>query len=181
MDDHLLQELDLLGELHLQPQRDALRVKAKPEAAEYREVLTYEFPERKLDTATVALKWENLAVPFTITVDNPNDLYFENLSRELRSSPGFVWQNWLAAAQFTMASKTHLDTGLKWAQQATNPAFAGWRTSPPSHPGRPRNRERQGRRGREDHGSRLKDPTAQPMDLHLYGRRLLAAKSRRRR
>src|ERR1700709_223259 len=86
------------GSFFYDAQEDALRVKVKPEASDYREVLTYDFPERRPDTATVALKWENLAVPFTITVDNPAQLYVENLRRELRSSAGFGWQGWLAAA-----------------------------------------------------------------------------------
>ena len=59
------------GSFFYDAKEDALRVKVKPEPSEYHEVLTYDFPERKIDTATVALRWENLSVPLTLTVDNP--------------------------------------------------------------------------------------------------------------
>jgi len=165
------------GSFTYDPKEDALRVKAKPEAAEYHEVLTYEFPERKQDTATVALKWENLAVPFTITVDNPNDLYVENLRRELRSSPGFVWQNWLAAAQFSLANKTHLDDGLAWAKQATNPNGSGQENfNTLSTLADLEAANGQTAEAAKSMERALSHPTAQPIDLHFYGRRLLADK-----
>ena len=81
---------------------DALRVKAKPEKSEYHEWLTYEFTERTPDRATAALKWEDLQVPFTIAVDDTASLYMDNLRSELRSSPGFSWQNWHAAARYCL-------------------------------------------------------------------------------
>src|SRR5437016_11112390 len=43
------------GSFFYDPAEDALRVKAKPEKAEYREVLTFDFTERKDDHATVAM------------------------------------------------------------------------------------------------------------------------------
>ena len=165
------------GSFFYDAKEDALRVKAKPETAEYREVLTYEFPERKLDTATVAMKWENLALPWTITVDNPNDLYVENLRRELRSSPGFAWQNRLAAAQFSLTNKTHLEDGLAWAKQAANPANGGQENFNTLST----IADLEAANGHAAEAAKTMDralshSTAQPMDLHLYGRQLLAQK-----
>jgi len=165
------------GSFSYDPKEDALRVKAKPEAAEYHEVLTYEFPERKLDTATVALKWENLAVPFTLTVEHPYDLYVENLRRELRSSPGFTSQNWLAAAQFSLANKTHLDDGLAWAKQAMDPNFGGQESfNTLSTLADLEAANGQTADAAKTMSRALSHPSAQPMDFHLYGRRLLAEK-----
>ncbi|HUP46811.1 MAG TPA: DUF2911 domain-containing protein [Thermoanaerobaculia bacterium] len=45
---------------------DALRISAKPERAEFREWMQFEIPEMTTDTAKVVLRWENLAVPFTV-------------------------------------------------------------------------------------------------------------------
>ncbi|HEV7515591.1 MAG TPA: DUF2911 domain-containing protein, partial [Thermoanaerobaculia bacterium] len=109
------------GSFFYDPKEDALRVKVKPEPAEYREVLTYDFPERKMDTATVALRWENLSVPFTLAVDNPYDLYVDNMRQELRSTGGFGWQGWLDASQFCLQHKTHLEEALGWALRSVNP------------------------------------------------------------
>src|ERR1017187_5811555 len=46
------------------PKEDVLRVTAKPAKSEYHEWLTYDFVEREPAKATVALKWEELQVPF---------------------------------------------------------------------------------------------------------------------
>src|SRR5436305_8005663 len=106
------------GSFFYDAKEDALRVKAKPEASDYHEVLAYEFPERRNDQATMALKWENLALPIAITVDNANELYVDNLRRELRSSPGFGWEGWAAAATYCVDNQTNLEEAEKWAQRA---------------------------------------------------------------
>src|SRR5688572_24477969 len=64
---------------------DALRVTAKPEKSEYHEWLTYEFTDRQADRATLALKWEELALPIQIAVPNQNELYLAAIRRDLRN------------------------------------------------------------------------------------------------
>ena len=46
--------------------KDALRVKATPATASFVEWLTFEVPMLSTDQATVSLRWENVAVPFTV-------------------------------------------------------------------------------------------------------------------
>jgi hypothetical protein len=48
---------------------DVLRIKVKPQAAEFHELLTFTFPVVTTESATVAIVWEKLAVLFTIKVD----------------------------------------------------------------------------------------------------------------
>src|SRR4051795_3368607 len=67
------------GSFFYDPAEDVLRVKAKPEKSEYNEVLTFEFPERRLDHATMALKWEDIALPVHINVPNSTDLYIAQI------------------------------------------------------------------------------------------------------
>jgi tetratricopeptide (TPR) repeat protein len=165
------------GSFFYNAKEDALRVQAKPETAEYHEVLTYEFPERRLDTATVALKWENLALPFTLKVDNANDLYVENLRRELRSSPGFGYEGWLAASQFCLQQKTHLEEGLAWAERATDRLRGGQEGFTTLL----NLADLQAANGKTAEATKTRDralghPTASPVDVHLYGRQLLAQK-----
>jgi Tfp pilus assembly protein PilF len=164
------------GSFFYDPKEDALRVKAKPEPGEYREVLTYEFPERRLDKATLALKWENLSLPLSITTD-ATQLYVENLSRELRSSPGFGWQGWVAAANYCLENKTNLEEAQTWAQRATDTTFGGQE----SFATFTLLSQLQAANGHAADAARTMDralnhPTAQPIDLHLYGRQLLAQK-----
>ncbi|MEQ1831839.1 MAG: DUF2911 domain-containing protein [Candidatus Eisenbacteria bacterium] len=113
------------GSFSYDPKEDALRVTTKPAESEYHEWLTYEFTDRQADRATCALKWEKLAVPFTIAVPNMNELYFAQIQREMRNEQSFTWVNWERAAQFCLSTRTHLDQGLVWAQGAVNTPFFG--------------------------------------------------------
>lgn len=153
---------------------DALRVKVKPKKCEYTHWLTYEFNDRKADRATVALKWENLEVPWTIAVDNVNDLYVENLRRELRSAPGFNALAWEQAARFCLRNKVNLEEGLRWAQNAISlpyigrESFSALRTLA----------DLQAANGLAVDAEKtmqkaIEHPTAGPLDLHQYGRQLL--------
>jgi tetratricopeptide (TPR) repeat protein len=112
------------GSFYYDAKDDALRIKVKPSKSEYNEYLTYEFTERKPDRATVALKWEDLQLPMTITVDNITDLHIAAIRNELRNAKGFQWQNWVAAAQYALDSKRNADA-LEFADAAVNRKFVG--------------------------------------------------------
>jgi tetratricopeptide (TPR) repeat protein len=112
------------GHYFYDAKEDALRVKVKPSKAEYNEWLTYEFTDRHPDKATVALKWEELQVPITISVDNATDLHLARIRDELRNFQGFNWQNWVAAAQYAMQVKRTNDA-LEFADAAVNRQFIG--------------------------------------------------------
>ena len=113
------------GSFFYDQNEDALRVNVKPVAHPYLHWLTYEFVERAPDHASVQLAWEDLAVPFKITVDNINDVYLAAVRRELRDSPGFQAHNWVAAAQFCLQNKINLAEGLTWADQGVHNSFFG--------------------------------------------------------
>jgi tetratricopeptide (TPR) repeat protein len=112
------------GSFFYDAREDALRVKVKPAKSEYHEYLTYEFTERKPAQATVALRWEDLELPWIITIDNPTDLYIGRIREELRNNNGFTWQNWVAAAQYALQAK-RLDDALEFADRAVNMTFVG--------------------------------------------------------
>jgi hypothetical protein len=107
------------------PKEDVLRVTAKPAKSEYREWLTYDFVEREPAKATVALKWEELQVPFTITVDDVPARWVAKMRDELRGYTGFSWENWQRAADYCLQNKINLSQALDWAQRAAGPNFAG--------------------------------------------------------
>ncbi|MGE5233969.1 MAG: DUF2911 domain-containing protein [Acidobacteriota bacterium] len=164
------------GSFYYDAKEDALRVKAKPQASPYREVLTYDFTERRDDTATVALEWEELALPLVITVDDVPGLYVENMRRELRSTAGFDWRGWEAAAQYCVQNKTHLEDGLAWAQAAVSGQNGQENFQTLSTLS-----QLQGATGKEAEAQKTMDralnhPTAGPNELHQFGRQLLAQK-----
>jgi tetratricopeptide (TPR) repeat protein len=153
---------------------DALRVAMKPEPNPYREWLTYEFTDRKPDRATVALEWEDLAVPFTITVPDVNSIYAEQIAQELRNYDGFDADTWRQAAEFYLDAKYRPDEALRLAEQAVRKPFTGEETF--------QNVSVLARaleaNGRKDEAALVMQRaltlrTAGPVDIHLYGRRLL--------
>ena len=155
---------------------DALRVKAKPAKSEYHEWLSYEFTDRKPDKATVALKWENLQVPFDVTVPNATDLWVENMRRELRSSPGFNWHGWNAAAQYALQNKTNLEQGLRWAQQAANPPLGQANFTTLTTLARLQEANGKAEDAKKTMDQALNHPTAAPFEIHAYGRQLQGEK-----
>ncbi len=113
------------GSYFYNPAEDALRVKVKPAKSDYHEYLTYEFTDRQPAQATVALKWEELQVPFTIVVEDPTALYLAGIRKDLQGSKAFDWRNYQAAAQFAVRQKTAAPEALKWAQTAVSGKFLG--------------------------------------------------------
>jgi len=164
------------GSFFYDPAEDVLRVKAKPEKAEYREVLTFDFTERKNDHATVAMKWEELAVPINITVPNAVDLYIANIRNELRTSPGFSDVAWEQAARYALDNKRPADA-LPWAEASVSGAggigrknFTNLMTLADAQEANGKTAE--AAKTREEG---MNHPSATVFDLHGYGRQLMAA------
>jgi hypothetical protein len=156
---------------------DVLRVVVKPHAHGYREYLSYEFPIRKPAEAVAELQWEELAVPWTIRVANSDELYIARLRQELTSVPGFSWQGFQSAAQYCMQENTHLDQGLKWAEDSINKPFVGEANFTTLST----KAQILSKLGRDPEAKAIMDtamklPSATPMAIHQYGRQLLAAK-----
>jgi hypothetical protein len=165
------------GSFFYDAREDALRVKAKPEASDYHEVLTYDFPERRQEKATLALRWENLSLPIDLTVDNSTQLYVENLRRELRSSPGFSWEGWAAAATYCVDNQTNLEEAEKWAQRAMDRTQGGQENfTTLTLLSRIQTANGHTEEAAKTLDRALNHPTTTPLDIHLYGRQLLAEK-----
>lgn len=163
------------GSFFYDEEEDALRVTVEPEAAPFTEYLTYTFTERKLDTATVALEWENLRVPFQIAVPNVDEIYLARIRDELRSSAGFSWQNWNAAAQFALNRNTNLEEALVWAESAISAPFIGQENFTTLST-KARLLTAVGRTEEADDlmARAMTHPTATVLQIHNYGRQLIA-------
>ena len=169
------------GSYFYDAKEDALRVKAKPEKSEYHEWLTYEFTERTPERATAALKWEDLQVPFTIAVDDATSLYMDNLRSELRSSPGFSWQNWQAAARYCLENckdnKKNLEEAMAWAEKAARGPGVGQENFTTLGT----LADLQAANGRAEDARKTMDqalnlPGTTPLEIHQYGRGLQGQK-----
>lgn len=171
-------DADAWGSFWYDPKQDALRVTTKPAKGEYREWLTYEFPEREPGKVTAALAWEELRVPFTVSVDDVNALWLEGVRRELRGSAGFSWQNWQQAANFCAQNKTNLAEGLRWAERAvSDPTWSGGSENFATLMTLSRLQEANGKadEARKSFDKAVNHATATPIQIHQAARQLQAA------
>ena len=80
--------------------KDALRVQVTPMPAEFREWLQFEIPEMTTDTAKVVMRWEKIAVPFTVDTKST-----ERTLAGFRSAMQPDWRTAYMAADFAFNNK----------------------------------------------------------------------------
>ena len=113
------------GSFFYDPKEDALRVTVKPVPMDHEvEWLKYEFFDEKENSATIALEWEKVSIPFKVEVDYVNT-QLASFRRELRSDKGFTYTSFVQAAQFCAQRNVDLDEGLTWANSAIDPNIGG--------------------------------------------------------
>jgi hypothetical protein len=162
------------GSFSYDAKEDALRVIVKPATSPYREWLTYDFIDRETDHATVELAWEDLAVPFKVSVPGLDELYVQRIREQLRTEPGFSWLGWQEASQFVVQKKIHPEEAVAWAQNAVSLAGIGQENfatlstlaQAQAFAGKPADSAATMHKA-------LAHPTATIFDLHQYGRQLL--------
>lgn len=164
------------GSFYYDPADDVMRVTVKPHKHEYREYLTYEFPVRKPAEAVAELQWEELAVPWTIKVENINDLYISKIKENLSNVQGFGWRGWVAASQFA-AQSDRMDQALEWAEIAVNKPFIG----EVNYTTLSNKSMVLDKMGRKEEAAKMMDTavhhrSASPLDIHQYGRKLITEK-----
>lgn len=117
------------GSFSYDEKEDALRVNVKPQAADFREALTYTFEEVKPDSAAATLRWEKLAVPFHISVD-VKAVVLRSIKNELRSVGGFTWTGYDEAANWCLDNNYNLEEALKWEDTSiqNEERFENWET-----------------------------------------------------
>lgn len=94
--------------------KDALQVTATPVKAPFAEWLTYEFPNVSTDTATVQLRWENVAVPFTVNTGTTAKVIAAARDAVAKAAPG-DWQTANRAANFAFNAGLK-DDAAKWVE-----------------------------------------------------------------
>lgn len=97
---HFNSVADQWGSYSYDAAKDVVKVDVKPERAEFREWMGFEVPEMTTDTAKIVLRWENLAVPFTIDTKST-----ERTLASFRSAMGPDWRTPYSAASFAFENK----------------------------------------------------------------------------
>lgn len=162
------------GSFFYKPEDEALRVEVKPQPCEYNEWLTYEFTDRQLSTCTAQLKWENLKIPFKISVDNMNEMYFTKIKQELENNTGFDYNQWVSGANYCVQNKFHLGEALAWANYALDASNGIGRKDFNTLSCKANVLSAMGKNAQGDSIMKIaiNDPTASALDVHFYARNL---------
>ena len=159
------------GHYYYNETEDALRVKVKPVATDKSvEWLKYEFINQTDTTATVALMWEKLMIPFTIEV-NLFKTMLEDYRLELRDGRGFTSEANEQAAELCLKYNNNLDEALVWSNDALlfDKNFKTLMTNANI-------REKLGQKAKADSVIKEAMEIGKVQEIHLYGRKLLGQK-----
>jgi len=104
------------GSFNYKQEDDALRVTAKPEKSTFHELMTIEFPQVTNDNATVAIRWENVSVPFTVGT-NTTAKVMADATAAVASAAATDFQTPLRAASFAFDAGNS-DQATKWVDQS---------------------------------------------------------------
>lgn len=163
------------GSYYYNDKEDALRVKVKPvRANNSTEWLRYEFMNQTENTATIALVWERLMIPFKVETNYVKD-QIASFQNELRTQRGFYWLPWEQAAQWCLQRNVNLEQALQWADSASSTTFGGNTQFGP----KATKAQILQKLGRGDEAAALMKealPLANMQEIHGYARSLLAQK-----
>ena len=163
------------GSFFYDPKEDALRVDVKTAALQENvERMKFEFMDEKENSATIALLWEKMKIPFRVEVDYVKT-QLESFRRELRNEKGFRWEAWVEAINFCVQRNVNLDEALQWSDYAISAVFVGQKNFR-TLSAKASVLNKQGRGAEAE--SLLKEamPLATMQELHNYGRQLLREK-----
>jgi tetratricopeptide (TPR) repeat protein len=113
----LSKQADAWGSFSYDPKEDAVRLTAVPVAAPFQEALGYTLDDPGSGSVVASLRWEKLAVPFTIEVDHKR-VAVDSLRQQLRGLGRFFWQPWTQAAAWCAANDVNLAEAAEWAQSS---------------------------------------------------------------
>jgi hypothetical protein len=108
---------DIWGAYTYKPEHDVLRIKVKPQAAEYTEWMTFSFPGVGPDSAEVALTWEKVKVAFTVKVDS-NGITLARTRAAVAAAAADDWQTPYRAASYCLQNDVNTDEAVKWLEKS---------------------------------------------------------------
>jgi tetratricopeptide (TPR) repeat protein len=113
----LSRQADAWGSFSYDAKEDAVRFPATPAEAPFQEALGYTLDEPGTGSVVATMRWEKLAVPFTVEVDEKR-VVVDSLRQQLRGLPQFFWQPWAQAAAWCAGNDVNLEEATTWAQRS---------------------------------------------------------------
>lgn len=163
------------GSFFYDPKEDALRVNVKtitlPESVER---MKFEFMDEKENSATIALIWEKMKIPFKVEVDYIKT-QLASFRNELRNEKGFRYEAWLEAVDFCILRNTNLDEALQWSNYSISAPFIGQKNFKTLST-KANLLNKMGRAAEADSILKSSMSMATMQELHNFGRQLLREK-----
>ncbi len=104
------------GSFQYSEEADALRVVVNTEETDFRNMLTFDFPEVNSDTVLCQLNWEHKSFPFKVAFETkPNTI--TSIKEQLGQTLGFTQSTYVQAANYCLTNDYKLDQGLTWADR----------------------------------------------------------------
>jgi hypothetical protein len=154
---------------------DELRVIVKTvPLAESVERLKYEFSDETENSATIALSWEKLKIPFKVEVDYIKT-QMQSFRNELKGERGLKPEAWQQAAQFAADHNVNLDEALQWVDYALTGVFVGEKGFK-NYATKAEILNKLGKTKEADEAMKIAMSLASMKELHQYGRHLLQQK-----
>ena len=105
------------GSFQYDPAKDTLRVKTKPQwVNESQEWLEYNISDVTPNTAKIALRWEKIVVPFTVTVPNVEAVWRAKVDKAIADNPTNEVIPLQVAGAY--AGEEKYEEALKWVDQS---------------------------------------------------------------
>jgi tetratricopeptide (TPR) repeat protein len=165
------------GTFFYHPDEDALRVTVRQQKnqPQSREWLAYTFANPSSNSVEVALEWERWRIPFKVETDFVATT-LANIKSQMSGALGFDPPSLQAAAQWCLQNDVNYEEALFWINSATAPNLGGVQTFPAlsTQAGLLR---KLGRTKEADETMATAMDKATVLDLHGYGRSLIAAKN----
>lgn len=105
------------GSFNYSADKDKLRVKAKPVAAEHQEWLAFDIEPTADNAARVNIRWEKIAVPFTVEVKDVAAVTLAKARTAVAGAKADDWATPFQAANYAKANKSP-EEAAKWFDQA---------------------------------------------------------------
>ncbi len=105
------------GSFFYEDRDDALRIKVKPQTADFEEWLVYGFSNLTSNSADAYLHWGKIKVSFKIEIDE-HKVVLDTYRQSLMTLPGFNQAAWGAAAKYCLDNNINLDEAMTWVDKA---------------------------------------------------------------
>ncbi len=106
------------GSYFYKESEDALRIRVRPQPAEFQEWLQYSFSDLTDSTGTLLLTWEKLRISIPLKFDTHALVVANARDSYLRGPAGFTWQGFNQAALYCARNDIELGQAVKWVEQS---------------------------------------------------------------